>query len=154
MKNLLKTSLILATLLLSGCATFGFGVEKVPYVPPQPVKVITETVTLEIYQPPLPQEIRMEDVEFFVLSEKNFEEKKAEIEKMLGGEFVIFGLTPQAYENMAFNLQELRRYVRQQKEIILYYREATAPKDDPKDWAKENEKKQQEQIKSDSENNG
>jgi hypothetical protein len=36
----------------------------------------------------------------------------------------------------------------------LYYREATAPKNDSKDWAKENEKKQQEQLKSDSVNNG
>ena len=39
--------------------------------------------------------------------------------------FVIFGMTPQDYENMAFNLQELRRYIRQQKEIIIYYRDAT-----------------------------
>ena len=34
-------------------------------------------------------------------------------------------MTPQDYENMAFNLQELRRYIRQQKEIIIYYRDAT-----------------------------
>ena len=26
---------------------------------------------------------------------------------------------------MAYNLQELRRYIRQQKEIIIYYRDAT-----------------------------
>ena len=44
---------------------------------------------------------------------------------MQGGTFVIFGMTPQDYENMAFNLQELRRYIRQQKEIIIYYRDAT-----------------------------
>ena len=42
---------------------------------------------------------------------------------MQGGTF-IFGMTPQDYENMAFNLQELRRYIRQQKEIIIYYRDA------------------------------
>ena len=41
------------------------------------------------------------------------------------GNFVIFGMTPQDYENMAYNLQELRRYIRQQKEIIIYYRDAT-----------------------------
>lgn len=145
MKNLFRISALFSVVFLSGCATFGFGFDEVPYVPPQQVKVITETVTLEIYQPPLPQEIRMEDVEFFVLSEKNFEEKKAEVQKLLGGDFVVFGLTPQAYENMAFNLQELRRYIRQQKEIILYYREATAPKDDAKDWVEENKKQQQKQ---------
>lgn len=143
MQNLIRISLLSSAVFLSGCSLLGF--DKVPYVPPQQVKVITETVTLEIYQPPLPQEIRMENVEFFVLTEKNFEEKKAEIEKMLGGDFVIFGMTPQAYENMAFNLQELRRYIRQQKEIILYYREATAPKK-PDTWKEQNEVLQQEQL--------
>ena len=54
--------------------------------------------------------------------------KKKQIErisKMQDGTFVIFGMTPQDYENMAYNLQELRRYIRQQKEIIIYYRDAT-----------------------------
>ena len=145
MKNLLKISLLSITILLTGCTSLGFGAKTIPYVPPQEVKVITETVTLNIYQPPLPQEIRMEDVEFFVLTDRNFEEKKAEIEKILDGGFVIFGMTPQVYENLAFNLQELRRYIRQQKEIILYYREATKPKESATDWLQENQRIQEQQ---------
>lgn len=59
-------------------------------------------------------------------------------------------MTPQSYENMAYNLQEIRRYVRQQKEIILYYREATTGDDgtDAEDWIEKN-KEVVEQQKSD-----
>ena len=46
---------------------------------------------------------------------------------------------------MATNLQEIRRYVAQQKDIIYYYREATAPKG--KDgWLKENAERQQNDL--------
>jgi hypothetical protein len=50
-------------------------------------------------------------------------------------------MTPHGYENMAINMQELRRYILQQKEIILYYREATKSDDgsDADDWLERNE---------------
>ena len=91
----------------------------------QVIKTISEYKTLDFYQPQLPRKIDLQDVEFFVVTEKNLEEQIARIGKMQGGTFVIFGMTPQEYENMAFNLQERRRYIRQQKEIIIYYRDAT-----------------------------
>ena len=82
-------------------------------------------VPLRIYQPPLPAEIDLLNVNFFVITEENLQEKIKEIEKILDGNFVVFALTPDGYEKMAENFQEVRRYVRQQKELILYYREAT-----------------------------
>ena len=112
----------LTILFLSGCSFL----QNDPLPTPEPViKTVTEYKTLEIYQPQLPRKIDLQDVEFFVVTEKNLEEQIAHISKMQGGTFVIFGMTPQDYENMAFNLQELRRYIRQQKEIIIYYRDAT-----------------------------
>ena len=112
----------LTILFLSGCSFM----KSDPLPTTEPViKTITEYKTLEIYQPQLPRKIDLQDVEFFVVTEKNLEEQIARIGKMQGGTFVIFGMTPQDYENMAFNLQELRRYIRQQKEIIIYYRDAT-----------------------------
>ena len=112
----------LIILFLSGCSFM----KSDPLPTPEPViKTITEYKTLEIYQPQLPRKIDLQDVEFFVVTEKNLEEQITRIGKMQGGTFVIFGMTPQDYENMAFNLQELRRYIRQQKEIIIYYRDAT-----------------------------
>ena len=107
---------------LSGCSFM----KSDPLPTPEPViKTVTEYKTLEIYQPQLPKRIDLQEVEFFVVTEKNLEEQIARISKMQGGTFVVFGLTPQDYENMAYNLQELRRYIRQQKEIIIYYRNAT-----------------------------
>jgi len=75
----------------------------------------------------------------------NMAEKIYEVEQQTGSEFVMFAVTPQAYENMAYNLQEIRRYMRQQKEIILYYREATKPKD-RQGWLDENAEAQQNQL--------
>ena len=119
----MRTAISFLTILfLSGCSFM----QTDPLPTPEPViKTITEYKTLEIYQPQLPRKIDLQDVEFFVVTEKNLEEQIARIGKMQGGTFVIFGMTPQDYENMAFNLQELRRYIRQQKEIIIYYRDAT-----------------------------
>ena len=53
-------------------------------------------------------------------------------------------MTPPDYENMAYNLQELRRYIRQQKEIILYYRKATEVADEAEEWLEKNEELQDE----------
>ena len=113
-----------------------------PLPAPEPIiKTVTEYKTLEIYQPPLPKAIDLQDVEFFVLTEKNFEEQVKKLEKMQSGAYVLFGITPQDYENMAYNLQELKRYIGQQKEIIIYYREATQNDvdTDADDWLEKNE---------------
>ena len=137
-----------AALAVSGCASFGgFGglfSEPQKPEPLPPVKVITETVKVEIYQPPLPQEISLTDVQFIVITKDNLTEKVAEVERLLGGDFVVVAMTPKGYENMAGNLQELRRYIRQQKEIILYYREVTKTGDDAdrEDWIERNKEKQ------------
>ena len=102
----------------------------------------TEYKTLEIYQPPLPKAINLQDIEFFVVTEKNFEEQVARLKKLQDGSYVLFGITPLDYENMSYNLQELRRYIRQQKEIIIYYREATQNDvgTDAEDWLEQNDK--------------
>ena len=125
-------------LALGGCSML----QPQPLPAPEPiVKTVTEYKTLEIYQPPLPKAISLQDVEFFVVTEKNFEEQVKKLEKLQSGTYVLFGLTPQDYENMAYNLQELRRYIRQQKEIIIYYREATQDDvgTDATDWLEQNE---------------
>lgn len=98
---------------------------------------------LRIYQPPVPAEIDLLDVNFFIITEENLEEQVAKIEKMLDGQFVVFALTPDGYEKMAENLQEIRRFIRQQTELIIYYREATTESEGTtaEDWLKKNEEK-------------
>ena len=132
-------SSILLISVLSGCSYLPM---REPLPAPEPIiKTVTEYKTLEIYQPPLPKAIDLQDVEFFVITEKNFEEQVRKLEKMQSGTYVLFGITPQDYENMAYNLQELKRYIGQQKEIIIYYRQATQGDEntDSEDWIERNE---------------
>lgn len=120
-----------------------WGAEEI-YVPPEPqIVTVTEKVPLRIFQPPLPQEIDLLNINFFVITEENYEEKKKEIEKILDGNFVVFALTPDGYEKMAENFQEVRRYVRQQKELIIYYRESTTESEGTtaEDWLQNNMEK-------------
>ena len=102
-----------------------WGPEPILVQPEPQIVTVTEKVPLRIYQPPLPQEIDLLNVNFFVITEENLEDKFKEIEKLLDGQFVVFALTPDGYEKMAENFQEVRRYVMQQKELIVYYRKAT-----------------------------
>jgi apolipoprotein N-acyltransferase len=114
---------VFCLLMLSGCAIFGEESLDAPQV-----IVTTECAVVQIYQPELPREMKLENVSFFVITEENLEQKKQEIERLLGGEFVVFAIVPQAYENLAYNMQEIQRYLKQQKEIILYYQQQTTIK--------------------------
>lgn len=136
MRTLISLSLVG---LLGGCSLL----QPQPLPAPEPIiKTVTEYRTLEIYQPPLPKAINLQDIEFFVVTEKNFEEQIARLKKLQDGSYVLFGITPLDYENMSYNLQELRRYIRQQKEIIIYYRDATQNDvgTNAEDWIEKNDK--------------
>ena len=121
MKQTIALASVLTIIVSSGCSIL----PKTEYTPPPPVKVITEEVKTEIYHPRLPDEIELEDLKFFIINKDNYDQKVKEVEELLGGNFAVFALTPSGYESMAYNLQEIRRFIRQQKEIILYYRKAT-----------------------------
>lgn len=132
-------------MLLQGCSIMPrleWGSEDpAPVIPEPQIVTVEKKVPLRIYQPPLPGEIDLLNVNFFVITEENLQEKIKEIEKILDGNFVVFALTPDGYEKMAENFQEVRRYVRQQKELILYYREATTESEGTtaEDWLSNNE---------------
>ena len=135
--------ILIAPLLLTGCnlmPRLEWG-PKPP--PPEPqIVTVTEKVPLRIYQPPLPAQIDLLDVNFFVITEENLDEQVKIIEKMLDGQFVVFALTPDGYEKMSENFQEVRRYVMQQKELIIYYREATTESEGTtaEEWLSNNSK--------------
>jgi len=134
----MRILLISSFLFVGGCSLL----QPQPLPAPEPIiKTVTEYRTLEIYQPPLPKEIALQDVEFFVVTEKNWEEQVKRLQKLQDGTYVLFGITPQDYENMAYNLQELRRYKKKKKEIIIYYRQATQGDEDTdsEDWVEKNE---------------
>lgn len=114
-------ALLLSLTLLNGCTLL-----KRDPTPPE-IKIITEQVPVEIYQPPMPNPALLRDVYWFVITEDNLEEKFEQISKIQDANPVVFSITPADYENLTWNMQELRRIIRQQKELIIYYRKATIP---------------------------
>ena len=43
---------------------------------------------------------------------------------------VFLALSIPDYELMAYNMQELKRYITELKDVVVYYREVTTPKDE------------------------
>ena len=94
---------------------------------PEP-KIVTVTevqkTTVPIVQ--RPKSINLTDTRLYVVNEENLDEFLKEFEEVNGNRaFVAFSVKD--YENLALNIAELRRYIKQQGEIILYYEEAVSP---------------------------
>ena len=112
------SSLLLAILLLSSCSSF--------YKEPE-IKVVTKLEKTVVPIVPMPKPVQMNDIKIYVVSpEENFEEFKKEFEAKNGGDAYI-AISIKDYENLSKNFAELRRYIEQQKAIILYYEEAVSP---------------------------
>ena len=112
------SSLLLATLLLSSCSSF--------YKEPE-IKVVTKIEKTTVPVVPMPKPVQMNDIKIYVVSpEENFEEFKKEFEAKNGGDAYI-AISIKDYENLSKNFAELRRYIEQQKAIILYYENAVQP---------------------------
>ena len=95
--------------------------------PEKEVVVQTKIVKPVIDIKARPKGVKMLPVKFYVVTEKNYEEFKERFKKD-NGEFVFYAMSVPSYENLALDMAELRRYIEQQKEIIIYYEKAV--KDD------------------------
>ena len=48
-----------------------------------------------------------------------------DVKEKNNGDIVFFAISVEDYELMAFNMQELRRYIREVQEVVVYYRNVT-----------------------------
>ena len=48
-----------------------------------------------------------------------------DVKKKNNGDIVFFAISVEDYELMAFNMQELRRYIREVQEVVIHYRNVT-----------------------------
>tara|TARA_B100000029_G_scaffold195221_1_gene193346 strand:+ start:546 stop:776 length:231 start_codon:yes stop_codon:yes gene_type:complete len=67
-------------------------------------------------------------MKWWVVTEENFKEFKEKFEKENGDPLVAYVLSVRDYETLALNIAEIKRYIQQQKEIIVYYEEAVKPR--------------------------
>ena len=64
-----------------------------------------------------------------MVNERNLDEFLVEF-KERHGEVAFVALSMKDYENLALNIAELRRYINQQTQIIVYYEDAVDPNAD------------------------
>ena len=144
--KMIALGLALLTITISGCAT-------------RSVEVVTKPVQIDIVQPTLPRPIDLKEPKWYVVSDskiienclKDPETKKRncklgredlypegytyfdkfidDIKKNHGGDIVFFAMTVDDYELMAYNTQEIKRYINQLGEVIVYYRNVTVNDD-------------------------
>jgi len=120
-----KTSRNLATLLIilmmgSSCSL----------IPTKQIEVTAKPMERTIVQPVMPREIALKDVKWLTVTPDNWEAQLKIIEEQ-EGELVFLALSIPDYELMAYNMQELKRYITELKDVVVYYREVTTPKDEP-----------------------
>lgn len=139
-------AVVLALLTISGCSLLTPA--------PREVEIITKPVRIDIVQPVLPRAIDLKEPRWYVVSDakvienclKN-EEGKSDcklgredlypegytyldkfidgIKKRHGGDVVFVAMSVEDYEMMSYNTQEIKRYINQLGEVIVYYRNVT-----------------------------
>ena len=127
LKKCLKvSSLLLLSLVISGCSSWSW---------PKLTQIEVQTVEVERNIPTenRPQPIRMNtNMKWWVVTEENFKEFKEKFQKENGDPLVAYVLSVKDYETLALNMAEIKRYIEQQKEIIIYYEEAVKPREKEK----------------------
>ena len=115
------SSLLLLSLLLSSCSTW----DKL-------TKIEVQTVEVERNIPlqNRPRQLQLSDIYWYVVTEENFVEFKKRFLKENGDPLVAYVISVKDYETLAIDMAEIKRYIDQQKQIIIYYEKALSPKEE------------------------
>jgi hypothetical protein len=105
--------------LLSSCA----GFKKI-----LPVEIKTIEVERSIPIQKQPRAVSLNDIHFYVVTQDTFPAFKKRFVKE-NGDLLFYAISVRDYETLAMNMAELKRFLDQQKHIILYYEKAVAPKE-------------------------
>ena len=76
-----------------------------------------------------PREIDLRQPQWIAVTPENWEEQLAKIEEQ-EGELVFLAMTIPDYEIMAYNMQEIKRYITELKDVVVYYRKVTTKKEE------------------------
>ena len=93
-------------------------------LPTREIQVTAKPLERKIVQPILPREIDLRELQWLTVTPDNWEEQLAKIEEQ-EGELVFLALTIPDYEVMSYNMQEIKRYITELKDVVVYYREVT-----------------------------
>lgn len=108
------TMMVVSLLFLSGCSSL---------MPEPQVKVVTQIQKVQIPLVARPKPVNLSDTRVFVVTQDNYDEFVKEF-KELYGEVAFVALPMRDYENLALNIAEIKRYLEQQTQVIVYYEKA------------------------------
>ncbi len=111
--NKLVLFLVPLVILLSSCSS-----------KPEKEIVTVETIvkpTIAIAQRPRP--VEFDELKVKVITEANVQEVIQEM-KTNQGQFLVYALDPVTFKNLAIGIEEIKRYIEQQNDIIVYYEKA------------------------------
>ena len=98
---------------------------------PEKEIVTVETIvkpTIAIAQRPRP--VEFDELKVKVITESNVQEVIQEM-KDNQGQFLVYALDPVTFKNLAIGIEEIKRYIEQQNDIIVYYEKAVT--DEPEE---------------------
>lgn len=122
MKKLISFLAISAALLVSACS-------QIPTKEIVTVPTVIDTPKIEapvIQVVPRPNPVQMKDADIVIVTEANLQEVIEKI-KTTQGEFVLYAMTAQSFEALALNMEQIKRFIEQQNNVILYYEKSVAP---------------------------
>jgi len=115
----LSAALLPLLLLSSGCSNFKELL---------PLEIRTVEVERKIPVQNRPRPVSLNNLHFYVVTEDTFEAFKRRFVKQ-NGDLLFYAISVRDYETLALNMAELKRFIQQQKQIIIYYEKAVAPRE-------------------------
>ena len=121
-KNYWKvSSLLLLSLVISSCSSWN---------PLKTIEVKTVEVERNVPLQHRPRQLQLNDIHWYVVTEENFAEFKKKFQEENGDPLVAYVISVKDYETLAIDMAEIKRYIDQQKQIIIYYEKALSPKEE------------------------
>ena len=114
-----KTSRKLAALLMISMMACSCSL-----IPTKQIQGSAKPIERKIVQPIMPREIDLKQPQWIAVTPENKDEQLARIEQQ-EGELVFLAMTIPDYEVMAYNMQEIKRYITELKDVVVYYRKVT-----------------------------
>jgi hypothetical protein len=102
-------------ILLSSCS----------WKPEKEIVTVDRIVKPTIAIVPKPRPVEFDELKVKVITEANVQEVIEEM-KTNQGQFLVYALDPMTFKNLAIGIEEIKRYIQQQKDIIIYYEKAVA----------------------------
>ena len=119
-KNYWKvSSLLLLSLIISSCSSWN---------PLKTIEVKTVEVERNVPLQNRPRQLDLANIHWYVVTEENFAEFKKKFQKENGDPLVAYVISVKDYETLAIDMAEIKRYIDQQKQIIIYYEKALSSK--------------------------